>query len=157
MGERGPVPKRSSERAGHRANDDKPDQVALAGRVPVPAGAKDWHAQATRWYRSLRRSGQKRFFEPSDWAEAYLLADLLSRELTAVRVVTLPTGDEVIVPVAPRATMIKTILAAMSELGTTESSRRRMRIEVDRRQGSGEVNGDDSITVLDDYRAAFGG
>lgn len=155
MGERGPVPKRSEERAGHRAAADKPDQVALSKRVSIPAASREWHPQASRWYRSLRRSGQVRFFEPSDWAEAHLLADLLTRELSAVRVATLPTGDQVIVPVAPRANMIRNILAAMGDLGTTESARRRMRIEVNR--GSGDVSGDVSITVLDDYRDAFTG
>lgn len=154
MGLRGPVPKRSDERAGHRAKADHPDQVRLSRRVPIPAAARDWHPQAARWYRSLRTSGQVRFFEPSDWAEAHLLADLLTRELTAEKVVTLPDGGQAVVKVPPRALMTKTILAAMNELGTTESARRRMRIEVDRHQG-GEVV-DDKVTVLDDYRSAFG-
>lgn len=158
MGTRGPVPKRSDVRAGHRAKSDQPDQAPAQGRVRIPAADRAWHPQALRWYQSLRRSGQHRYFEPSDWAEAHLLADLLTRELTAVKVVQLPTGDQVIVPVPPRALMTKTILATMNELGTTESSRRRMRIEVNRtalsdnREATGAGNSDDALSFLDDYR-----
>lgn len=156
MGARGPIPKRSTERAGHRAKDDVPDRTAGDGPVPIPAESRDWHVQAKRLYRALRHSAQRRYFEPSDWAQAQLLCDLLTRELTKKAVAHLITGD-VIVKVPPGALMMKTILAGFAELGTTESSRRRMRIEIDRPPaGAGRAPGagDVSITVLDDYRAA---
>ena len=125
---RGPVPKRSSQRAGHRAKSDRPDQVAVAGSVAAPPAMPGWNAAARRWYDSLKKSAQAKFFEPSDWEYARLLAELLTKEYSAVKV----TKDGDVVPVLPRAAMVNGILRAMSELGTTESSRRRMRIEVDR-------------------------
>lgn len=155
MGTRGPVPARSDSRSGHIAKADLPDKVTITKKVTVPAPSKEWAPQATRWYRALKQSGQVRFFEPSDWQYAWLLAELLTKELTAVKVVTdLVTGEQYPVPVPPRAMMTKTILAAMGELGTTESSRRRMKIEVERVTGSGRPD-DDDIAVLADYRAAF--
>lgn len=155
MGVRGPVPKRDEERV-RRNVESQAEHAPGAVTIRVPAPLKDWVPQAKLWYRSLRQSGQQRFFEPSDWRYAWTLADLLHRELTAVRVVTLPTGGEVIVPVPPRALMTKTILSAMGELGTTESARRRMRIELDRQPDNPDVGGDGAITSLDQYRAAAG-
>jgi hypothetical protein len=156
MGTRGPVPARSETRAGHIAKANLPDKVTLTRPVPVPAPSKGWAPEATRWYRALKRSGQVRFFEPSDWQYAWLLAELLTKELTLVRVVHNElTGEDAVVPMPPRALMTKKILGAMGELGTTESSRRRMRIEVERAApGAGEP--DDNLTLLDDYRAALG-
>jgi hypothetical protein len=46
------------------------------------------------------------------------------------------------------------IWSAMNDLLTTEGDRRRVRMEL-QRPGSGE--GNEGVTVLDDYRAALGG
>lgn len=154
MGVRGPVPKHSSDRI-RRNIEGRPDRVTSGpGAAPIPPASRDWHPQARRWYRSLRRSGQAVFYEASDWASAHLLADLLTRELTAVRVVELPQGGEVVVPRPPGALMMKTILGAMNDLGTTESARRRMRIEIERT--AVDPAPDVGLAVLDAYRAARG-
>lgn len=143
MGSRGPVPKRSSERAGHRTRAERPDVVRAAEPVKAPPARRGWHPQAKAWYRSLARSGQSRYFEPSDWELARLIADLLTKQLTSER---------------PSAEMVKACLAAMSALGTTEADRRRMRIEVERP----ELGADDeakraALTVLDEFRRLAGG
>jgi hypothetical protein len=138
MGTRGPVPKRSSQRAGHRTSDEEPDHVTVSGRVAIPRSSTRWAAQARRWYRALATSGQSQFFEPSDWAYAQLLADLLTDELDG----------------KPRATMVNAILASMSKLGTTESDRRRMRIEVERADDDDAE--DDDVAILDQYRRVAG-
>lgn len=148
MGSRGPIPKRSSQRAGHRAKDDVPDQVSAAGKIRVPSAVSTWDPQAKRWYLALKRSGQARYFEPSDWEYARLLADLLTRELHLEAVAHTLAGD-VVVKLGPRAMMMKAILAGMTELGTTEGSRRRMRIEVDREP---EAPADDVAVSLEAYR-----
>jgi hypothetical protein len=142
MGSRGPAPKRSTERAGHRTKAEQPDQVTVSQAVTIPPADPKWRAAAKRWYESLQRSGQKRYFEPSDWEYARLLAQLLSDEIASG---------------SPRATMMKTILAAMGELGTTESARRRMRIEVERPDApTGEQPEETGkVAVLDRYRRAF--
>lgn len=139
MGARGPTPKRSTQRAGHRTSEEEPDHVAMTGRVQVPPPTRRWNTRAKRWYRSLAESGQAEFYEPSDWAFAQLLADQLTDELA---------GEA-------RATMLNAILAGMSKLGTTETDRRRMRIEVERHDDA-PVD-DDEVAILDQYRRVAGG
>lgn len=135
---RGPVPKRSNVRAGHRGEADQPDRVLVRGPVRIPRASRAWHESARRWYRSLADSGQSRYFEPSDWSFARLLAELLSAELEG----------------SPRATMVNAILAGMDRLGTTEAARRRMRIEVERTLAGDD---DDSVVVFDQFRRLAGG
>lgn len=116
-GKGGPVPKRSSERAGHRTKAEQPDKVVVPVAFQVPPASEEWAEEARRWYESLAESGQSRYFEPSDWAYARLLARLLSDQLGKAR---------------PSSEMMKAILTAMNDLGTTEGARRRLRIEVER-------------------------
>ncbi len=143
MGTRGPVPKRSSERAGHRTRAERPDVVRLAEPAPAPPARRGWAPQARAWYRALARSGQARYFEPSDWELARLVAELLSRQLRAER---------------PSAEMVKACLAAMASLGTTEADRRRMRIEVERPGAEAEDEAKRAaVTVLEEFRRLSGG
>ncbi|TAL43892.1 MAG: hypothetical protein EPN91_05425 [Salinibacterium sp.] len=179
---RGPVPKRASERAGHRAKDDVPDQVKVNGPVPQPPADREWAPAAKRWYSSLAQSGQANYFEPSDWEEARLVADLLSGQLktgatyksllSAARKLldslgrfALEQDDETRLEIVvqdlpvlirlinrlsapPNAAMIKEILKAMADLGTTEGSRRRLRIEVEREPDEPEEHELPGLTVL---------
>lgn len=115
---RGPLPKRQSESAGHRAKRQIADSVSLDAAVvapPLPEGP--YHPQAVAWYDSLSSSGQSRYFEPSDWQWAIILTVMLDDLLTSTR----------------RSTeMFKAIGAEMDKLGNTENARRRMRVEVTR-------------------------
>lgn len=122
MGSRGPVPKRDAERI--RTNSEsRADHVTRYGRVAAPAADKEWHKRAIAWYRSLRRSGQSDFYEPSDWAQAWVLADVLSKLLKS---------DQM------SAELFKNWLAGARDLHTTEGSRRRSHIEIDRPTGEEE-------------------
>lgn len=143
MGARGPLPKRSRERAGHRTRAEQPDVVRAEGAVTPPPARRGWAPEARSWYRALARSGQARFFEPSDWELARLVAELLSRQLRVER---------------PSAEMLKGILGAMASLGTTEADRRRMRIEVERQAAEAERLAEDAdVAVLEQYRRLAGG
>lgn len=138
MGSRGPVPKRSAERAGHRTKAERPDVVRVAEPAKAPPARRGWAPAAKAWYRALARSGQSRYFEPSDWELARLVADLLSRQLRAER---------------PSAEMVKACLAAMASLGTTEADRRRMRIEVERPvAGAADEAEQAAVAVLEEFR-----
>ena len=120
----GPIPKRSSER--RRANKTPGlTQAPAAGSVRVPPARKGWHPIAAAWYRSLKASGQARYYEPSDWAQAQVLAESLSRMLHA---------DEI------NAAMLNTILQGSRDLLTTEGQRRRLRLELVR-EGVAEDDG----------------
>ena len=141
MGQRGPVPKRSSERR-RRNKDGRPEKVPppKSGEVKAPPASRDWHPIARAWYRSLKESGQARFYEPSDWQAARYVAEVMSRHLAAER---------------PSAQLFTGIWSAMTDLLTTEAARRRVRIEVER--GAGEPEGPPAgVTALDDYRRSLG-
>jgi len=141
MGTRGPIPKRSTER--RRRNTPAAGEITKSAgskRVPVPRADPDWHPLARRWYNALSRSGQARFYEPSDWAFAYSLADDLSYYKSAER----RSGQ-----------MLASIYAGMERLLTTEGDRRRASLELERPGEAEEAPA--GVTALDDYRAALGG
>lgn len=80
MDTRGPVPKRSGDRNGHRSKDEAlaVTSVELEGEVDIPDADPERHPIAQDLWESLEKSGQARFYEPSDWAIAYSLCDDLS-------------------------------------------------------------------------------
>jgi hypothetical protein len=115
MGSRGPAPKRSTERHGHRSTADQPELVEQAGEVDRPAPSENWHSTARGWYDSLTESGQSRFYEPSDWQQAHFCADLIHRTLT----------DEKI-----NAQLVAQVRGLMADLLSSESARRRVSLEI---------------------------
>ena len=136
----GPPPKRSTERV--RRNRTTPPDVVRVDGTPVaqPPGSRSWHREARAWYRSLAQSGQARYYEPSDWRQAHVLAGILS---------TIVSSDR------PSSELVKAWLAGAAELGVTEGSRRRMRIEVERAPAAPEES-DAKVAVMSRYRRAVG-
>jgi len=49
------------------------------GAPPVPVESRKWHPVAQGWYKSLRMSGQSQWYEASDWATAWVAAEVLDR------------------------------------------------------------------------------
>lgn len=135
MGERGPVPKRSTERRRRNVEGKVETVAAPAAPVDAPPTPADLHPIASRWFVSLASSGQARFYEPSDWAAAELVACEMSRLLSQ----------------RFSAQGFAAVWSAMTELLTTEGSRRRVRLEVERSQEKPAV-----VAVMDDYRDALG-
>ncbi|MGE0133750.1 MAG: hypothetical protein AB7L91_06345 [Dehalococcoidia bacterium] len=115
-GSRGPLSKPEGTRRRRNATPGA-DTIVVRGKVPVPQAPADLHPVAKRWYQSLRRSGQSRRYEPSDWAAALYCAELMSRLLKARK---------------PSAEMAGVVWRMMTDLLTTEMSRRRARIEIER-------------------------
>jgi len=140
MGTRGPVPKRSTAQAGHRTSAEQPDRPQVPGEIHRPSAAGHWHRQARAWYRSLGQSGQSRYYEPSDWQQARVLAEMLSQLLLSPK---------------PSSEMFKAWLAGAEQLGSTEGARRRMRIEVQRVPDEPATE-DGKVAVMDRYRQALG-
>lgn len=118
MGVRGPVPKRTSERLGHLTKADKASatQVTVTGPVKVPPADETWPELVREWYGSLVESGQAKFYEPSDWAAARILANEMAQMLTGAI-----------------ARDFKSIWSAMADLLSTEAARRRVKMEVNRK------------------------
>lgn len=100
-----------------------------------------WHATARAWYESLGQSGQTVYYQPSDWMVAYVWAEVLSQQLVADRM---------------SAVMIQAWSSSASELLTTEGSRRRARLELER--VGVQVDPDDAAAdeALNVYHAQFG-
>lgn len=163
MGQRGPVPKRSSQRR-RQNKESEPEKVeAPAVEVERPAADEDWHPVARAWFESLAVSGQSVFYEPSDWATAVLVAESISRELKpqVVGMMTDENGAQLepafaVVPMKGAA--LSAYLKAMTSLLVTEGDRRRAGVELERASAGGSVAGDDAgVTELDEYRRRLAG
>lgn len=136
MGSRGPVPKRTDQR--RRVNQPEGGPVTVAEAAVVvsqPDADESWHPLARDWYVSLAESGQAVFYEPSDWRSARVWAELLSRQLFSERM---------------NSQIITAWAAGATELLTTEGSRRRMRLELERVKtvDAGEAHADATVTDL---------
>lgn len=164
----GPIPKRSEER--RRRNKDATPTIkvdlsdALSQQVEIPAPPvvthdkdgnpldepeHEWHPIAEEWYLSLTKSGQALFYEPSDWATAYLLAESLSRDLNP-QPMAVGQGEDarlewVVIPL--KGASLTAYLKGMSSLMTTEGERRRLRIELDRKNAA-DAAGADGTNVI---------
>lgn len=146
----GPPPKRSEQR--RRANKAvvPVDTAAGAARVEEPAANSKWHPVAKRWFESLGRSGQSVFYEPSDWATAYLVAESISRELKPQPIGNTEDGQPVMATLPPKGASLSAWLRAMTVLMATEGDRRRLRLELSRPGPAGEVETD--VSELAEYR-----
>ncbi len=136
----GPIPKRSDQ----RRNRNKPEGAVLvrgqAGPEPSwPEPAEHWHEIAKYWYESLITSGQSAYYESSDVATAIYVAEAMSRSLSGMRM----SGQ-----------MFAAVMAAMTELLTTEGARRRARIELER--STGEDTDDPIARLMASYQDIAG-
>lgn len=139
----GPPPKRSSERRRRNKDTGSTEVVTIAGAkvVKPPAEDREWHPIAKGWYRSLKQSGQAKFFEPSDWQAARYCAHVMTDHLKS---------DSL------RAGVVQQVWAMMGDLLTTEAARRRVRVELARTQ-SGDPETDATVTMMRDYLDELGG
>lgn len=153
-GTRGPIPKRSIERRRRNKTGDTETVSTLVDVVDVPEADKDWHAIARLWYDSLADSGQSVFYEPSDWATAYLIAESMSRDLSPQFVAVTERGDTVTETIPLKGASLAAYLKAMSVLMVTEGDRRRMRLELERPDAEKVVPA--SVVAMDAYRKVGG-
>ena len=135
----GPIPKRSDQRR-RRNKDVIPIDSAKGVAVKPPTADAKWHPYAKAWFNSLKKSGQAKFLQASDWQEARIVALLISEELGRAS--------------GPRAMMMATIFSRADNLLTTEGARRRLRLELS--TGEDEPAVDLSVSVMEHYRAALG-
>lgn len=138
-GRSGRTPKRSEERMGHRSKAE----MAAVQKVPVntaaivyqPPADPAWHQLARDWYEALAESGQAIFFEPSDWAAARYVAAIMTRNIEATKF---------------NGQLFGCLWTAMNDLMTTEASRRRLRLELERDTTNADKKAEASI--LAEYR-----
>lgn len=156
MGSRGPVPKRTDQRRRRNKPEAEIEAAPAAAKVKAPPASKDWHPIARDWYRSLARSGQSAFYEPSDWATAHLIAESISRDLKPQFVGVDGEGAPIIKTIPLKGASLAAYLKAMTALLVTEGDRRRSRVELER---GGQVDEDEdaAVTKLDEYRRRVSG
>lgn len=152
MGQRGPVPKRSSERR-RQNKDSQPLKVTVAGpAAAMPPVDPEWHPIAQRTYESLAESGQSEFYEPSDWALAYLGAESMSRDLQPQFVgLAERTGEPVFASIPLKGASLAAYLKWSGLLGMTMGDRLRMGIELER--GPVDEETPAGVTAIADYRS----
>lgn len=148
-GTRGPVPKRSDQRRRTNAPEVPIDSAPASIAVVVPAPSEDWHPVARQLYEALRDSGQAHFYEPSDWATAYLIAESISLDLKPQFVGFAQTGRDTteaefaVIPL--KGASLSAYLKALSSLLATEGDRRRARLELVR---AANVDEDEAAAVV---------
>jgi hypothetical protein len=154
VGERGPPPKRADQRRRHTKQEDQPDTPPGAANVEIPDPDPEWHAVAKLWYRSLADSGQSIYYEPSDWAMAFLLAESMSRDLEPQAIgIAERTGEAVFERVPLKGASLSAYLKGMTALLVSEADRRRASIELQRTPPADPEN-EEAATIarLDDFR-----
>lgn len=161
MGSRGPVGKRSDQKLGHRAKSET-ENVTKAPAAPTVSPLEpdeEWHPVARQWFDSLAASGQSRFYEPSDWATAYLIAESMTRDLKPQFVGFAQTGRDTteaeFQTIPLKGASLAAYLKAMGNLLVTEGDRRRAQLELQRTH---EVDADEQAAdeATNVYRAKFG-
>jgi hypothetical protein len=135
MGARGPLPKPEETRR-RRNKPTTPVTHGTARGAVAPEPLTSWHPLAQEWFVSLGKSGQSDYYEPSDWAQAAYVAQLMTYTLTG----------------GATATLVAQVLAGMDRLLTTEAARRRLALELDK--AAAEVRDDPKVAVMASYRAA---
>lgn len=138
MGSRGPVPKRSEsrQRRNEPAIEVKRGASGMSEDYKPPQKNSHWSNLAKKLWDELRKSGQTRFYEPSDWAVAYLLCETV----TEFQRSKMKNGQ-----------MLASIQSLMSDLLMTEGARRRVGIELDRKSAD-EVERDENVVVMAKWR-----
>jgi hypothetical protein len=151
MGARGPVPKRAEQRRRTNKPTTEIKTAAASPEVTTPTADDAWHPVARRWFDSLAESGQAVWYEPSDWALAYLLAESMTRDLEAQFVgfeqTSRETTEAKFAKIPLKGASLAAYLKAMSNLLVTEGDRRRAGVELQR----GETVEKPSNVI--DYRA----
>jgi len=152
----GPIPKRSDRRRRRNAPEVPIDTAQAATYVAVPGPDDEWHPIARNWYMSLKDSGQSVYYEPSDWATAYLIAESISRDLREQVVGVTDHGEVIMHKVPMKGASMSAYLRAMTVLLATEGDRRRSRLEL-QRASEADVDDDAAVAALDQYRQRFTG
>lgn len=116
----GPVPMRLTELSTHSHRAEKQvDTVEAHGEVPVPdLNIPDAHEIVEGMWEAAKTSAQKKYYEATDWQQLRLVLVFADKLLKSSR----PSGQ-----------MLAVVHSMLGDLLTSEGSRRRLRIEVERR------------------------
>lgn len=119
MGQRGPMPKRSSERT--RNNKAGEDGIELKKGIALEwswvKADKEWPAFIRDYYNSFQHTGMSAYYQQTDIQQLYMACHILAEQFKTAR---------------PSAIMVGEAFKLLDGLGATEGERRRMKIELDK-------------------------
>lgn len=171
----GSMPKRSEERRRRNKTTESGESIEVdkvyaetedlddTSKVDAPPADENWHQVARMQYDALLRSAMRVFYEPTDWATAYLLCDQIHRHLSPQPVMG-PNGvltkmemdddgeehEVPIMKVMPMAgSTMQGILKGFAMLGMMEGDRRKLRIEIERDRPPTGMKGTVPANVID--------
>lgn len=157
MGERGPAPKRESQRRRTNKPERPVTKAKGAATVRIPAADPKWHPAAKRFYNAAKMSGQSVFYEPSDWNLLWLTCESISRDLKPQAIgVSEVTGKAVMAVIPMKGASLAAYLKASAVLLLTEGDRRRAGVELERPIPEPEGNPGDVVSLAD-YAARLTG
>lgn len=133
MGIRGPIPKDADAR--RRTNSPEPERMQRGtpmDAIKPPPGDRSWHKIAKLWYGSLAKSGQSKYYEASDWAYAYMIAESMSRDLGEQVVGTTPSGQILKDTIPLKGASLAAYSKAFTALLVSEADRRRALIQLEK-------------------------
>jgi hypothetical protein len=149
----GPIPKREEER--RRVNKTTEsgmptevqrfvvyhDDLQDTSLVKAPSAPESWHWLPRMQYEAARRSAIREFYEPTDWAQLFLLCETLDSHLRTREVwdASANEGEGGFVTVEPEpipGATLSAILKGFTGLMFDEGGRRRLRLEIQREAGS---------------------
>ena len=132
-----PFPKRDDQR--RNTITRKADKVVVNGGVKVrqPAARKHWRDEVKAWYRSISRSGEAEYYEPSDWQMALAAGDMYDEWFKT-----------------KRATTFGEFRMLAHELMLTEGARLSSRVEVHRKKDESQEDKGQAAVV--EYKARLG-
>ena len=144
-GERGQIPKRSETRRRRNKTDESGNSIEITRitadpksledttLVGAPDPNPDWHWLPKMQYEAAKRSAIRDFFEPTDWAQLFLLCETLDAHLQDQEEFNPVTGEIEMMPPKPlNGATLGAMLKGFAALMFTEGDRRRMRIEIER-------------------------
>jgi hypothetical protein len=135
------------------------DDLELGGITGEDLGfwVDDFHPIALQAYWSLASSGQSIFMEPSDWATALALCEMLSRELKPKPIVVDDGGEAgshiewVEQPV--NGAVMNAFLKGWASLMATEGDRRRLRMEFERKKAKDAAASGGNVAQISKLRS----
>lgn len=140
MGLTGPLPKNPEDRVRRNktGEDGLGDEVyELEGEVKPPAGIRFGEEVVQAMWEALKKSVNRQFYEPTDWAYAVL---------------TLTQWDNVLKKgEVPGAMLLSALDGMLSKMLVTEADRRRLRIHARRQKQETEQK----VKASDFYQQAF--
>lgn len=135
------IPKRTEERLGHRTKaENDVTKAAGAAEVVQPEGDPTWTPEVRELWESLGKSGQSRYYEPSDWAELRIVCWFISSKIAGGRM----SGQD-----------LASAHQALADHLVSDGARRRLRLELQRPKASKERDVPAGVTDLDRRRAAL--